>query len=181
MNWTSATGTLALLAAVAWGGYSYRDATCEVADLTKSNALLQGVVDAYAAAAAENDQLQAQVDQLNVELVKKREKPKAQYRALREEVVREAEVVYRDVDCSVPQRFVRVWNAANRASSGLEPEVENAGAGPVADETPSGVGLGEVEVQHLRETEICSDAIDQVRGWQAYYEVIKNHCSGEQK
>lgn len=181
MIWMRALGGLSLLALVAWGGYSYRDATCEVADLSKSNALLQGVVDAYAEAAAENDQLQSQVDQLNVELVKKREKPKAKYRALREEVVREAEVVYRDVDCSVPQRFVRVWNAANRASSGLEPEVEDAGTGPLVDEAPSGVGLREVEVQHLRESEICADAIDQVKGWQAYYEVIKNHCSGEQK
>jgi cell division protein FtsB len=181
MNWMSALGGLAVLAVTAWGGYSYRDSTCEVADLTKSNALLQGVVDAYAEAAAQNDQLQSQVDQLNVELGKKRETVKTVYRTLTKEVIRDAEVVYRDVDCSVPQRFVRMWNAANRASSGFEPEVEDAGAGPGADEAPSGVGLGDIEVQHLREAEICSDAIHQVKGWQAYYEVIKTHCSGEQK
>lgn len=172
---------VAVLALSAWGGYSYRDSTCEVADLTKNNALLQGVVDAYEAASTENAQIQSLVDHLNVELGKKRETVKTVYRTLTKEVIRDAEVVYSDVDCAVPQRFVRVWNTANRAGSGGDPETPDAGSGPVADDAPSGVGLGDIEAQHLREAEVCADAVGQVKGWQAYYEVIKPYCSGEQE
>ncbi len=54
-------------------------------------------------------------------------------------------VVHDDAACSIPGRFVGMWNSANRA------EVPTTAS--LLDEGPSGVVLSDVEAQHDREAE----------------------------
>lgn len=171
---------LAALAAAAWVGYSVMGTKAENKELAQDNSRLKSVTEAYAESMEENFRLQDLIDQQAEETGKKRETVRTVFRTLEKEVIRDAEVVYRDADCSVPQRFVRVWNHANQAG-GDQPPATNAEAGPLDDETASGIGLAEIEAQHIREAEICTDAILQVKAWQSLYPQLAAACSGEKQ
>lgn len=163
-----------------WVGYSLKETKCENKALVEDNSRLRALADAYADSMAENFQLQDLMDQQAEELGKQRETVRTVYRTLEKEVIRDAQVVYRDAECSVPQRFVRVWNHANQAG-GDQPPATPSEAGPLDDGSPSGVGLAEIEAQHIREAEICTDAILKVKAWQYLYPKLKAACSGEQE
>lgn len=178
MKWAIAT-VIALFVS-GWVGYSLRDTKCDNQVLVEDNSRLEAVAKAYGDSMAENFRLQDLVDQQAKELGEKRETVRTVFRTLEKEVIRDAEVVYRDAECSVPQRFVRVWNHANQAG-GDQPPASPSESGPLDDGSPSGVGLAEIEAQHIREAEVCTDAILKVKAWQAFYPTLKAICSGEQE
>lgn len=82
------------------------------------------------------------------------------------EVVRNVEA-NREMDsrCTVPARFVELWNSAN--------QMRPANPAAVADEAPSGVALSDVAAQHDAESEAHLACIEQVKGWQAFYRSLQ--------
>lgn len=75
------------------------------------------------------------------------------------EVPREV-LVRQDAGCRIPERFVSVWNDANR--------VQLSSGAAVVDETPSAVKLTDVETQHEREAELCHVNTEQLKALQSW-------------
>lgn len=67
-------------------------------------------------------------------------------------------IVHDDAACSIPGRFVGMWNSANRA------EVPTTAS--LLDEAPSGVVLSDVEAQHDREAEAFHANAEQLKALQ---------------
>lgn len=76
------------------------------------------------------------------------------------EVIRTVEVpheviVHEDAGCTVPNRFVGLWNTANRA---VMPELPGESA-----ERPSGIVLSDITAEHDRELAACHANTEQLR------------------
>ncbi len=67
-------------------------------------------------------------------------------------------IVREDAACTIPGRFVGMWNSANRA------EVPTTAG--LLDEAPSGVVLSDVEVEHDREAEAFHANAEQLKALQ---------------
>lgn len=69
-------------------------------------------------------------------------------------------IVRQDAGCTIPNRFVSLWNSANRAQL---PDPASS-----VDEAPSGVVLSDVETQKDREAELCISNTEQLKSLQAW-------------
>lgn len=75
------------------------------------------------------------------------------------------EQVYAQTPCThLPERFVSLWDSANKA--------EPPSPASLVDATPTGVGLAEVEDQHEHEAALYHQCVAQVKGWQQYWSEV---------
>jgi hypothetical protein len=83
------------------------------------------------------------------------------------------EQVYAQSPCThLPERFVSLWDSANKA--------EPPSPASLVDATPTGVGLAEVEDQHEHEAALYHQCVSQVKGWQQYWSEV-SRLLGERK
>jgi hypothetical protein len=108
-------------------------------------------------------------NQIEVKAVDNAEKIKIVFRdreVIKYREVPNAVIVRQDSNCVIPNRFVSMWDSANRA--------ETPTAASLLDETPSGIKLSDIEQAKEREAELCHANTEQVKGLQEY---IRTVCS----